>query len=64
MSNNLKQAKALVWLSENKDLAKKFAFHFQSQAKPHSDKLSKTTATLYAHDAWELLENLETLLQD
>ncbi len=59
----LEQAKSLVWLSENKDLLKKFAFHFQSQAKPHSDKLSAATAKQYAREAWQVLEALEKVIQ-
>ncbi len=59
----LEQAKATVWLSENKDLIKKFAFHFQSQAKPHSEKLSKATAKQYAQDAWNVLEALERVIR-
>ena len=60
---DLKQAKAIVWLAQNKDIAKKFAFHFQSQAKPNTEKLSKTSAKLYAKEAWELFEALETIIK-
>jgi|AntAceMinimDraft_18_1070375.scaffolds.fasta_scaffold291448_2 hypothetical protein len=61
--DNLKQAQAIVWLAKNKDLAKKFAYHFKSQGKPNSHPVSNMTANQYGDEAWQLFEALEAIIK-